>query len=93
MLVGVNTWDLQLPGCQSLKDKRGLIRPLTKRLRDKLNVSVAETAYQDRWQRAEIACAVVASDQRVLEQTLRAADQMVERAEGVRILDTTAVYQ
>lgn len=93
MLVGVNTWDLQLPGCQSLKDKRGVIKPLTKRLQDKLNVSVAETAYQDRWQRAEIACAAIASDQRVLDQTMRAADEMVERADGVRIMDTTAVYR
>ena len=93
MLLGVNTWDLQLPGCQSLKDKRGIIRPLTTRLRNKLNVSVAETAYQDRWQRAEIACAAVASDKRVLDQTLRAADQLVEQADGVRIMDATAVYR
>jgi uncharacterized protein YlxP (DUF503 family) len=93
MLVGVNTWDLQLPGCQSLKDKRGVIRPLTTRLRNQFNVSVAETAHQDSWQRAEIACAAVASDKRVLDQTLRAADQLVERADGVRIIDATAVYR
>ena len=93
MLVGINTWDLQLPGCQSLKDKRGVIRPLTTRLRNQLNVSVAETAHQDVWQRAEIACAAVASDKRVLDQTLRAADQLVEHADGVRIIDTMAVYR
>jgi uncharacterized protein YlxP (DUF503 family) len=93
MLVGVSTWDLQLPGCHSLKEKRGVIRPLTSRLRKQLNVSVAETAHQDRWQRAEIACAAVASDKRVLDETLRAADQLVEQADGVRIMDATADYR
>ena len=58
-----------------------------------LNVSVAETAHQDSWQRAEIACAAVASDKRVLDQTLRAADQLVEQADGVRIMDATADYR
>ena len=67
MLVAVGTWELHLPGCHSLKEKRGILKPLTTRLGKTLNVSVAETAYQDLWQRAEVACAAVASDRRVAE--------------------------
>ena len=29
MVTAIATWELHLPGCQSLKDKRGVIRPLT----------------------------------------------------------------
>jgi uncharacterized protein len=93
MIVAVQTWDLHLPGCHSLKEKRGLLKPLTAGLRRSLNVSVAETGHQDLWQRAEIACAVVGSARRVVEEVLRAADQVVEEADGVRIVDTATVYR
>ena len=36
-----------------------MLKPLTAALRQRLNVSVAETGHQDLWQRAEIACAAV----------------------------------
>ena len=93
MHLAVTTWDLHLPGCHSLKDKRGILKPLTTALRRSLNVSVAETGNQDIWQRAEIACAVVGSARLVVEETLRAADRMVEEADGVRIVNTATDYR
>ena len=88
MHVLVRQWELHLEGCHSLKEKRGLLKPLTASLRRTLNVSVAETGHQDLWQRAEIACAAVGSDRRVVEETLRAADELVARSDGMRIIDT-----
>jgi uncharacterized protein YlxP (DUF503 family) len=93
MIVATTTWDLHLPGCHSLKDKRGVLRPLTAGLRRTLNVSVAETGHQDLWQRAEIACAVVGSARPIVEEVLRSADRMVEEADGVRIMETATVYR
>ena len=84
----VQTWDLHLEGCQSLKEKRAVLQSLKAELRRKLNVAVAEVDHQDLWQRAGIACATVASDRRVAEETLRTADELVEAADGVRIIDT-----
>lgn len=52
--------DLRLPGAQSLKEKRGLIRPLIERIRSRYHLSVAEVGDQDKWQRAQLAVAVVA---------------------------------
>lgn len=88
MHVVVRQWELHLEGCHSLKDKRALLKPLTAALRRTFNVSVAETGHQDLWQRAEIACAAVGSDRRVVEETLRAADELIARADGMRIIDT-----
>ena len=93
MIVALQTWELHLPGCHSLKEKRGVLKPLTVGLRRTLNVSVAETAHQDLWQRAEIACAVVGTARSVVEETLRAADRMVEESDGVRIVDTVTVLR
>jgi uncharacterized protein YlxP (DUF503 family) len=93
MIVAVQTWDLHLPGCHSLKDKRGVLKPLTSGLRRALNVSVAETGHQDAWQRAEIACAVVGTARPVVDEVLRAADRTVEETDGVRIVDTVTEYR
>ena len=70
-----------------------MLKPLTAGLRRSLNLSVAEIGHQDLWQRAEIACAAVGSARTVVDETLRAADRMVEEADGVRIVDTVTVYR
>jgi uncharacterized protein YlxP (DUF503 family) len=93
MIVAIGTWDLHLPACHSLKEKRSVLKPLTTALRRTLNVSVAETAQQDLWQRAEIACAVVGTARPVVDEILRAADRMIEEADGVRILETATVFR
>ena len=93
MLAGITQWELHLAGCHSLKDKRSIIKPLLTHLRQRCNVSVAETARQDQWQEAEIACAAVGSDRRIIEETLRMADRLVEEADGVRIMDSATVYR
>jgi uncharacterized protein YlxP (DUF503 family) len=93
VIVGVQMWELHLPGCHSLKDKRGILKPLTAALRQQLNVSVAETGHQDLWQRAEIACAAVGSARPVVEQLLRSADRLVEGRDGVRIVDTATQWR
>jgi uncharacterized protein len=93
MIVAITTWDLHLPACHSLKEKRSVLKPLTTGLRRTFNVSVAETGDQDLWQRAEIACAAVGSARAVVDETLRAADKMVEETDGVRIVDAVTVYR
>ncbi len=93
MIVGIQVWELHLPGCHSLKDKRGTLKPVTAALRQRLNVSVAETGHQDLWQRAEIACAAVGSAREVVEGLLRSADRVVEESDGVRIVDTVTVWR
>lgn len=89
MFAAVQTWDLHLEGCHSLKDKRSILQSLKADLRRKLNLSVAEVEHQDLWQRAGLACAAVGSDRRVVEEMLREADGMIEAADGVRIIATT----
>ena len=93
MLGGIAEGQGRLPGCHSLKEKRSIINPMLAQLRQRCNVSVAETGRQDQWQESEIACAAVGSDRRIVEETLRAADRVVEAADGVRIMDSVTVYR
>jgi hypothetical protein len=88
VVVAVVTWELHLSGCQSLKDKRRIMKSLKDRLHNRFNVSVAETDYQDLWQRAELSCCVVATDNRHAESVLSAADNLVEQEPMARIIDS-----
>lgn len=92
MIVGLVTWELHLNGCQSLKDKRRVLKSLKDRLHRTLNVSVAETNHHDRWQRAEISCCVVAVDRRHADSVLTAADTAVGRNPAARIIDSSKSF-
>ncbi len=61
-IVAAGHLRLQLPMSHSLKDKRQVLRSLQSRLREKFNLSVAETGAQDRWQIAELTIAYATSD-------------------------------
>ena len=74
MPVGILTVHLQLPGCSSLKEKRGRLKPLLARLNRQFNLSAAEMDRLDAWGEAIIACALVGNDtvhvQRSLQQVV-----------------------
>ena len=92
MVVGLITWDLHLAGCQSLKDKRHVLKSLKDRLHNQFNVLAAETDHQDLWQRAELTVCVVSNDRGHAENVLRQADRLVAGAAGARIVDSSTSY-
>jgi uncharacterized protein YlxP (DUF503 family) len=85
LVVASLTWDLALPGCSSLKEKRSVVRSLRERLRARFNVSVAETDFQDVHARAQLTVVLVATDGRFAESVLERADRLVEQHGGAVI--------
>jgi uncharacterized protein YlxP (DUF503 family) len=77
-MIATLTIHLHLPGCASLKEKRGRIKPLISRLHREFNVSVAEMDLQDAWQEAIIVCAMVGNGRRHLESALQTMAKWVE---------------
>jgi uncharacterized protein len=61
MIVTI-TFHLRLPGCASLKEKRGRIKPFINRLRREFNLSVAEVGLNDKWGETLIGCAMIGND-------------------------------
>ncbi|HYK83455.1 MAG TPA: DUF503 domain-containing protein [Gemmatimonadales bacterium] len=92
MVVGLMTWELHLAACHSLKEKRQVLKSLKDRLHNRFNVSAAETAHHDLWQRAELTVCVVATERDHAASVLREADRLVEAADGARIMDTSTSY-
>ena len=88
MVVGVRTWELHLPGAHSLKEKRSVLKSMKDRLHNQFNVSVAETAHHDVWQRAELTVALVATDRRQADAVLSAVDAYVAACPAWRVIDS-----
>lgn len=59
--VGLLTLEIYIPGVSSLKEKRGIVKPIIARLRKEFNVSVAEVDDQDHWGHAVLAVACVSA--------------------------------
>lgn len=92
MVVGLAVWDLQLPGCNSLKQKRSVLKSIKDRLHHQFNVSVAETKYHDAHQRSELAAVVVSGDTAHANSVLTSLDLFLETQDGVRIADFYTTY-
>lgn len=79
MTVGVLVLILQIPGCASLKEKRGRLKPLIARLQKEFKLSAAEVDDHDIWGRAIIACALVSNDAKHTRRALQKVANWVER--------------
>jgi hypothetical protein len=77
--VGVGIVQLGLAGCGSLKEKRGLLKPLIARLQREFNVAVAETDFHDVWQSAQIALAVVSTAPGLAHAEIQTITHWIER--------------
>jgi uncharacterized protein YlxP (DUF503 family) len=77
-MIGVLHLHLHLPGCASLKEKRGRLKPLLARLHRQFNVSSAEMELQDKWQESVIACGMVGNDAAYLRLALETVRKWVE---------------
>jgi uncharacterized protein YlxP (DUF503 family) len=80
MVVGLLTIELFIPGAQSLKEKRMVLRRLKDRVK-KFNVSVSEVEHHDLWQRAGLAVVTVSTDQAHADRELAAVADEIERLE------------
>jgi uncharacterized protein YlxP (DUF503 family) len=77
VIVGTLRLDLLLGDVSSLKQKRGVIRPVLAELRHKFDVAVAETGDLDLHRRCEIGVAVVSSTHQHAVEVLDACERMV----------------
>jgi len=76
--VGVCTIELRLPGNDSLKGKRRILKSITARVSREFNVSIAEVDAQDTWQRAVLGVACVSSSASYAHRQLERVVQWIE---------------
>ncbi|HEX3043151.1 MAG TPA: DUF503 domain-containing protein [Bacillota bacterium] len=84
-MVRVITLDLFIPGAETIKDKRQVIKSLVEKIRHKFNVSIAETGYHDLWQRSQLELACVANESTHLNEVQQAILKLIESLYPVEI--------
>jgi uncharacterized protein YlxP (DUF503 family) len=88
MVVGVLVADLLLGDVRSLKEKRGVVRPIVAELRRRFEVAAAETGDQELYRRAEIAVSVVSGEHRHVVEVLDACERMLAGRPETELLST-----
>jgi uncharacterized protein YlxP (DUF503 family) len=78
MIVGASIVEIYIHGCRSLKAKRGIVRSISQRVRNRFNLSVAEVGGQDTWQRAVLGLSAAGSDRVGVRKSLERACAFIE---------------
>jgi uncharacterized protein YlxP (DUF503 family) len=87
MVIGYALFDLHLPGCRGLKEKRMIVKSLKSRIRNQFEVSAAEVGDQDLLQRSVLGVAAVGPDQQPIDALLQDILRFVENNLDGELLD------
>jgi uncharacterized protein YlxP (DUF503 family) len=85
-------FDLRLPACRSLKDKRSVIKPILDGARHRYAVAAAEVGEHDKWQRASLGMAAVAATPAHAAEVLDAVERFVWSFPEVDVLETERTW-
>jgi uncharacterized protein YlxP (DUF503 family) len=86
LVVGAALVEIHVHGSRSLKEKRGVVRSVSARVRQRFNLAVAEVGGQDTWQRAVIGLSAVGSDRGTVRSVL---DRAIDYIENLHLGEVT----
>jgi len=79
MVIGNSIIEIDLPGINSLKEKRTVLKGLIARVHKEFNVSCAEVGFHDVWQSSALGVAVVSTSAVHAENVLENVVKWIER--------------
>jgi uncharacterized protein YlxP (DUF503 family) len=88
MIVGAALVEIHVHGSQSLKQKRGVVRSIQQRLRNRFNLSVAEVGGQGTWQRAVFGLTTAGADAVPVRRVLERAIDFIEELHLAEIVNS-----
>jgi uncharacterized protein YlxP (DUF503 family) len=92
MVVGVLRVTLHLEAVQGLKEKRGIVKRLLARCRNRFPVSCAEVDDQDVWRSAVLGFAMISSGEAVISAHLARIEDEIEKSGLAEIVSTEVEY-
>ncbi|MBU1168694.1 MAG: DUF503 domain-containing protein [Proteobacteria bacterium] len=84
MVIGIARIQFRIHDCHSLKGKRKIVKSMITRLQNAYNASVAEVAFNDVHQKAEIGVAMVGNDQKRINSQM---DKLLDLAEDMGLAE------
>jgi len=70
MLIGICELFIYLPDCQSLKDKRSIIKSMKFHLRKKFNISISEIGQKNIWKKSTIGICCIADNRQIIDKII-----------------------
>jgi uncharacterized protein YlxP (DUF503 family) len=92
MIIGMLVIDLFNEQFHSLKEKRQLLASLKKRLQNRFNIAIAESDYQDLWQKAQIAIVALGSRRMIVDNTFKEIEDFIFLNYAVQITQMKIRY-
>lgn len=88
MIVGAALVEIHVHGSQSLKQKRGVVRSISRRVRNRFNLAVAEVGGQGTWQVAVIGLTAVGTQGGQVRAVLERAVEFIENTHLAEVTDS-----
>ena len=92
MIVGVLKLRLFARGVHSLKEKRRIVLSMKEKLKNRFNISIIESDFQDMWQKIEISIAMVSDKKNHIEKVFVQSEEMVENSYPVEVFESEVDY-
>ena len=89
MVIGLCTVELRIPMSNSLKQKRGVIKSLIAKLKNRYNVSVAEVEQNDNLKLATIGIVTISNQRQQVERSLEKVVRFIEDFNDILLLKDT----
>ncbi len=93
MVVGACEIECIIFECNSLKEKRHVIKSIIQRLQSRFNISIAEVGENDKWQRSIIGFSVVSNSNKHIDSTICSVINFMDNDERIEIINiNTDIY-
>jgi len=92
MIVGIMALDLFAENSHSLKEKRHIVSSLKEKLKNKFNISLIESDYQDLWQKIQITIVMATITKVMAEKVFHQIEEFIFLNYGVQIVQIKKEY-
>jgi uncharacterized protein len=92
VIVGIMILDLHTENSHSLKEKRHVVSSIKEKLKNKFNISMIESDYQDLWQKIQFAIAMVANSKTIIEKSFDQIEDFILENYPVRAISVSKDY-
>jgi len=92
MIVGIMILDLHTNSTHSLKEKRHIVSSIKDKLRNKFNISLIESDYQELWQKIQLSAAVVSNARAMAEKTFDQIEDFILMNYPVQVITVSKDY-
>lgn len=92
MIVGIMVMDLHSKSTHSLKEKRHIVTSIKEKLKQKYNISIIESDYQDRWQKIQLAVSMVSNSRVMIEKVFDQIEDLIYLNYPVQLVAVNKEY-